>query len=89
MRYSVEFSKVALKNIKKLDRSVAVTLLAWISKNLDGTDNPRKQGKALTGDLDGLWRYRVGDYRLLSEIQDDKVRIVILEAGHRSKIYNK
>ena len=51
------------------------------------TENPRIKGKPLTGDLKGLWRYRVGDYRILAEIQDDKIVILILDIGHRSKIY--
>ena len=51
------------------------------------TENPRIKGKALTSDLKGLWRYRVGDYRILADIQDDKIVILILDIGHRSKIY--
>ena len=59
----------------------------WIEKNLINTENPRIKGKALTSDLKGLWRYRVGDYRILADIQDDKIVILILDIGHRSKIY--
>ena len=51
------------------------------------TENPRIKGKVLTGDLKGLWRYRVGDYRILAEIQGDKIVILILDIGYRSKIY--
>jgi len=88
MKYAVEFSKEALKNIKRLDRGVASILFAWINKNLNGTDNPRIHGKALITEFGGLWCYRVGDHRLIAEIQDEKVLIVILEAGHRNELYD-
>ena len=58
-----------------------------VPRLLIDAENPRVKGKALTGDLKGLWRYRVGDYRILADIQDDKIVILILDIGHRSKIY--
>jgi len=85
--YKVEFSANALKKLKKINPSIASTLFAWIKKNLDGTDNPRKHGKMLTGTLNKFWRYRVGNYRLISEINDEIVSIIIIEIGHRSTIY--
>ena len=88
MTYHVEFSKAALKELKKMDRYNASMILGWIRKNLEGCEDPRRQGKGLTANLSGQWRYRVGDYRLLAEIQDDKIVILILHIGHRSDIYN-
>ena len=70
-----------------MDSSTSKLIKTWIEKNLINTENPRIKGKALTGDLKGLWRYRVEDYRILAEIQDDKIVILILDIGHRSKIY--
>ena len=87
MKYDVEYSKTAVDNIKKIDSSTSKIIRNWIEKNLINTENPRIKGKALTGDLKGLWRYRVGDYRILADIQDDKIVILILDIGHRSKIY--
>lgn len=87
MKYSVVFSKEALKDLKKLDKPTAALILGWIRKNLDGCENARLHGKSLTANLSGKWRYRVGDYRLLAEIQDDKVVILLLRIGHRSEIY--
>ena len=87
MKYNVEYSKTAVNIIKKMDSSTSKLIRTWIEKNLMNTENPRIKGKALTGDLKGLWRYRVGDYRILAEIQDDKIVILILDIGHRSKIY--
>lgn len=52
------------------------------------TDNPRLHGKALTGDLKGLWRYRIGDYRLLADINDFELVIIAIDIGHRREIYN-
>ena len=87
MKYDVEYSKTAMNTIKKMDSSASKLIRTWIEKNLMNTENPRIKGKALTGDLKGLWRYRVGDYRILAEIQDNKIVILILDIGHRSKIY--
>ena len=87
MKYDVEYSKTAVDTIKKIDSSTSKIIRNWIEKNLINTENPRIKGKALTGDLKGLWRYRVEDYRILAEIQDDKIVILILDIGHRSKIY--
>ena len=87
MRYHVEFSQRALKDIKKLDKSTAALILGWIRKNLEGCENPRIHGKGLTANHSGEWRYRVGDYRLLAEIQDGKLIILMLTVGHRSEVY--
>ena len=87
MKYDVEYSKTAVNTIKKMDSSTSKLIRTWIEKNLINTENPRIKGKALTSDLKGLWRYRVGDYRILAEIQDNKIVILILDIGHRSKIY--
>lgn len=88
MTYHVDFSKAALKALKKMDKQTASMILGWIRKNLEGCENPRQHGKGLTANRSGQWRYRVGDYRLLAEIQDDKVVILILHIGHRSDVYN-
>ena len=85
--YHVEFSKDALKQLKKLDKPVASLILGWIRKNLEGCDDPRVHGKGLTGNRSGQWRYRVGDYRILADIEDDKVRILVICIGHRSEVY--
>lgn len=87
MSYHVEFTKAALKELKKMDRYNASMILGWIRKNLEGCEDPRQHGKGLTANRSGQWRYRVGDYRLLAEIQEDKIVILILNIGHRSDIY--
>ena len=87
MRYTVEYSQQAVKNLKKLDKYTASLILGWIEKNLVDCENPRQHGKGLTANRTGQWRYRVGDYRILADIQDDKIVILILEVGHRREIY--
>lgn len=87
MSYHVEFAKRALKDLKKLDKSTASLILGWIRKNLEGCADPRVHGKGLTANRSGEWRYRVGDYRLLAEIQDGNLVILMLTIGHRSEVY--
>ena len=87
MTFEVELTEQAIKELKKMDKHDAALITGWIRKNLQGCSNPRQHGKALTANHSGEWRYRVGNYRLLAEIQDEKVIILILTIGHRSKIY--
>lgn len=89
MNYHVEFTEGARRELKKLDRYTATMIMGWIRKNLEGCTDPRQHGKGLTANRSGEWRYRVGDYRLLAEIQDNKILILILHIGHRSEIYKK
>ncbi|MDE7164064.1 MAG: type II toxin-antitoxin system RelE/ParE family toxin [Clostridiales bacterium] len=87
--YNVILSKKADKQLKKLDKHAAETIHAWMVKNLQNCENPKQHGKALSGNLSGLWRYRVGDYRIIAEIQEEKVVILVLEIGHRKSIYDR
>ncbi len=87
MNYSVVFTADAKKQLQKMDKHTAAILIGWIRKNLEGCSNPRQHGKALTANRSGQWRYRVGDYRLIAEIEDDKIIIIILAVGHRREIY--
>lgn len=87
MKYNVEFSQRAVKDLKKLDKHTSALILGWVRKNLQGCENPRQFGKGLTANRSGEWRYRVGDYRLLAQIEDNVIRILILNIGHRKDIY--
>ena len=88
MKYKVIFSERAKKEIKKLDKQISALIVGWIIKNLDGCENPRRFGKALTGDKSGQWRYRIGNYRLICEIKDKEITILVLEVGHRKNVYD-
>ena len=87
MRYTVKFTERARKNLLKLDKSTSKLILAWIRKNLENCEDPRRHGKALTANLSGQWRYRVGNYRILAQIDDNEITILVLEIGHRCDIY--
>ena len=86
-RYALVYSKEALKDLKKLDNSVARVIYAWLKKNIDGCSDPRIHGKGLTANRSGQWRYRVGNYRIVCKIEDDKVIVLVLTIGHRSTVY--
>lgn len=88
MSYSVQYSKQAIKELKKLDKFTRQMIYSWIDKNLSDCEDPRQHGKALTANRKGQWRYRIGDYRLICDIQDDKLVILALTVGHRREIYN-
>ena len=64
-------------------------IVGWIEKNLVGCENPRQHGKGLTANRSGQWRYRIGDYRVIADILDDKVVIVVVAVGHRRDVYKK
>lgn len=87
MSYCVKLSDNARKALKKIDRYQAKIIISWIEKNLDGCENPRIHGKALVGDRKGFWRYRIGAYRLIADIQDEIVLIEIINVAHRREVY--
>ena len=75
------------KAFKKLDRQTQKIIKAWIDKNLMQCIDLRIHGKGLTSNRSGQWRYRVGDYRILAEIQEERLVLVLIDIGHRSRIY--
>ena len=87
MSYKVEYTEQAIKELRKIDKHTQFFILAWIEKNLVDCENPRQHGKGLTANRSGQWRYRVGDYRIIAEIEDDKVIILVLTVGHRTEVY--
>ena len=88
MSYHVEFTDGAKKELKKLDKQTSAFILGWVRKNLEGCSDPRQHGKALKSNRVGQWRYRIGDYRLIAEIEDNRVVILILAVGHRRNVYD-
>lgn len=83
MKYQVEYTKSAVKQLKKMDRKIAALILSYIEDKLIDCENPRAYGKALIGDKKEIWRYRVGDYRILAMIEDEVLIITVVEARHR------
>ena len=87
MNYTVRFTKQSAKELLKLDKPTRALITGWIEKNLEGCENPRVHGKGLTANQSGKWRYRIGDYRLIADIQVDQILILILNVGHRRDVY--
>ncbi len=87
MIWTIEYTRTAETQLRKLDRQIAKRILDYLDDKIAPLENPRIRGKALSGPLGELWRYRVGDYRLICEIQDNIMRILVVEAGHRREIY--
>ena len=88
MAWTIEFAETATKQLRKLDRTVARRLLAFLRERVATTPDPRSIGAALKGDeLGQFWKYRVGDYRVIAEIRDSEIRIVVIRLGHRSDVY--
>jgi mRNA interferase RelE/StbE len=86
--YHVDFDLKARKILKKLDKSIQDQLLLWLNKNIEGTENPREKGKGLTSNKSGLWRYRVGKYRIICDIQGDVCLVLVINAGERATIFD-
>lgn len=87
MSCNVTFTERADRDLNRLDMAQRAQIMAWVKKNLVDCDDPRRSGHALTGDLAGLWRCRVGRYRLVAEIHDGELIMVAIEVGPRRNVY--
>lgn len=87
MTFHVELTESARKELKKLDYYTQKIILLWLNKNLEGCSDPRVHGKALSQNRAGQWRYRVGDYRIIAQIEDNKLIILVIAIGHRREVY--
>ncbi len=87
MGWTVEVSNYAEKQLRKLDKPIQKRLLDWLDDRIEGCKNPRHFGEPLRGEMAGLWRYRIGDYRVVCEIQDQQLVVLALAVGHRREIY--
>ena len=87
MTYKVKYLESVLKMLQKMDKFTSRMIVQWIRKNLENTDNPRVHGKPLSANRKGQWRYRVGDYRIIVEIKDNELIILVINIGHRRDIY--
>ncbi|HSM93786.1 MAG TPA: type II toxin-antitoxin system RelE/ParE family toxin [Anaeromyxobacteraceae bacterium] len=87
MAWRIELTGTAAKQLAKLDRGDARRITSFLRERLAPLDDPRAAGKALQGPLGTLWRYRVGDFRLLATIDDDVLRVLVVRIGHRREVY--
>ncbi|MCY9807027.1 type II toxin-antitoxin system RelE family toxin [Lentilactobacillus senioris] len=85
--YQLRFTKEAQKELRKMDKHQAKLITRWLYVNVDGIDDPYRIGKGLTADKSGQWRYRIGNYRVICEIDDDQLIVLAINIGHRRSIY--
>ena len=89
MAWTIEFVPAAAKELKKLGRAEAGRIIATLESRIAALDDPRTLGSALTGDLGGLWRWRIGDYRVVARIVDERITILVVRVGHRREVYRR
>jgi mRNA interferase RelE/StbE len=87
LAWTIDYTQTALNQLRKLDKPSARRILDFMEERVALREDPRSTGKALTGPLGGLWRYRVGDFRVICEIQDGALRVLVLELGNRREVY--
>ena len=87
MAWTIEYAETAKKQLSKLDKSVARRIADFMDERVASSNNPRRIGKALKGPLGDLWRYRVGDFRILCDIQDGVLTVLALQMGNRREVY--
>ena len=88
MAWTIEWDERAIRDARKLDPQARKNIISYLHERINTEEDPRRFGKPLFADLSGLWRYRVGDYRIVCRIEDDKLVVLVLAVGHRSKIYD-
>ncbi|MYB89219.1 MAG: type II toxin-antitoxin system RelE/ParE family toxin [Proteobacteria bacterium] len=87
MTWKIEYADTARRQLRKIDRQMARRVVDFMDRRIAGTENPRGAGKALTGPLGGLWCYRVGDCRVICDIEDDALRVLVVRVSNRREIY--
>ena len=85
--WRVEFDRDAARDLRKLDTTTQRQILRYLRERIATADDPRRFGHALSHDLKGLWRYRVGDYRIVASIEDDRFIVLVVIVGHRREVY--
>ena len=87
MAWTIEYTDSARSQLRKLDRQAARRIVDYMDKRVAPLEDPRSMGRALTVPLGGLWRYRVGDHRIICDIQDRVLRVLVVRVGGRDSVY--
>jgi len=87
LAWNVELTKTAENQLRKLEKKWQITILDYFEDDISTLDNPRLRGKALTGDKKDLWRYRLGDYRIICDIRDEQLVLLAVTIGYRKDVY--
>ncbi len=85
--WTIEYTETARTQLRKLDKLLARRIVDYMDERVAGLEDPRRLGKALTGPLGGVWRYRVGECRVICDIQDSALRVLVVRVGRRDKVY--
>ena len=88
MKFHVEYLPQVYKTLEKMDKFTKRIIIEWIEKKLVDCEDPRLYGKPLSANRAGQWRYRIGDYRIIAKIEDEKLIILVISIGHRRDIYS-
>jgi mRNA interferase RelE/StbE len=89
LAWTIEYDEGALADLKKLDRQIQREILDYMEKRIGRAEDPRTFGKPLRHSKFGLWRYRVRDYRIICELRDARLRVLVVAVGHRSTVYEE
>ncbi|MEQ8267100.1 MAG: type II toxin-antitoxin system RelE/ParE family toxin [Parvibaculum sp.] len=89
MAWTIEYTGEARNQLRKLDKQSARRILDYMDDRIAGAANPRSFGKPLTGPLGQFWRYRVGDFRIICDIEDEVLRVLVVRIGDRKDVYRK
>lgn len=87
LAWTIEYTRTAGSQLRKLDRQAARRVVDYLDTRIATMPDPRSEGKALVGPLGGLWRYRIGDYRIICDIQDGALRVLVVRIGNRRDVY--
>lgn len=87
MAWTISYTSTAERQLKKLDKQISRQIIDFLDKRIATLKDPRSTGKPLTGPLGSLWRYRTGDYRIICEIRDKELVVLVIRLGHRKEVY--
>lgn len=87
MAWTIEFVPAAAKELKKLGRNDAVRIIRTLEERIAPLEDPRSTGASLKGDHEGYWRWRIGDFRVVARIEDERVLILVVRVAHRREVY--
>lgn len=85
--WKIEYSDKAARELLNIDRQTAKRIKKYLDERIATKENPRRFGEGLTENLAGLWKYRIGDFRVIAEIQEDRIVVLVVRIAHRSKVY--
>ncbi len=88
MSWDYKITRLALKQLRKLGHEPARRIFAFLDSRIAGSEDPRQFGKCLKGDLGEFWRFRVDDYRIICQIKDRELEVLVIRVGHRRDVYD-